>query len=262
PPCRAALPAAAEEACGDPLLRISSRYVCSSTSKYAWIGSSATTVVSNVELSTRLPAVTTARETLPSIGAVTRVNDRSSLAASSAASTDASAASATSASASSCSYSSRDVAFSASRRSARSRYARASSSCAFARSRSAVSRATSASNGRESIVNNRSPRDTRPPSSKCTDSTKPPTRGRISTWLAASSRPVKSAQSRSSRTATSAAVTAGGGGAEEDCWASPLVQPARTAAASTDGIRDATDCDLIGNPLFVLRLESVQMQRR
>src|SRR5690606_10731680 len=142
-------------------------------------------------------------------------------------------------------------------------YERASSSSASARSRSALRRATSASNGRGSIVKSRSPRATRPPSSKCTDSTKPPTRACTSRWLAASRRPLKSAQSRSCRTVTSDAVTAAGGGADGDCSASPLAQPASTAAASNDGTRVATGCVLIGNPLFVLgvRIRSQQQQK-
>jgi len=58
-----------------------------------------------------LPAVTIARDTRPAIGAVTRVNDKLSLADSSAAAAAASFACATAALAASCSYSSRDVAF-------------------------------------------------------------------------------------------------------------------------------------------------------
>ena len=143
-PTRTALPAAPRCIC--------SRYVCSSTSKYAYIGESDTTVVSSVALSTRLPAVTMARDTRPAIGDVTRVNERLSFAASSSAPAAASRALATAAFAASCSYSSRDVAFCASSRSARSAYERARPSSAAARSRSAVSRSTSAWNGRGSIL--------------------------------------------------------------------------------------------------------------
>ncbi len=54
-------------------------------SKYAYTGESDTTVVSSVAPSTRLPAVTMARDTRPAIGDVTRVNERFSCAASRAA---------------------------------------------------------------------------------------------------------------------------------------------------------------------------------
>ena len=109
-------------------------------------------VVSTTEASTRLPAVTIARDTRPAIGAVTRVNDRSSSAASSAALIDASCAAATVASAATL------LDLLLRRRVAREQpLARdrdttaASLSCASARSRSAVRRSTSALNGRGSI---------------------------------------------------------------------------------------------------------------
>ncbi len=195
-------------------------------SKYAYTGESDTTVVNSVAPSTRLPAVTMARDTRPAIGDVTRVNERFSCAASRAAPAAASFACATAASASICSASSRDVAFCASSRCARWRYVRASSTSARGRA-PAARRATSAWNGRGSIRKSRSPFATRAPSVNPTDSTYPPTCGRTATFSTASSRPVKSAQSLSSWVATTAVVTEGAGGATGALLASPAAQPAR-----------------------------------
>ena len=168
-------------------------------SKYAYTGVSDTTVVSSVELSTRLPAVTIARDTRPAIGAVTRVNERLSCAASSAA---------------------------LRRRELRPRDGRVGRELLELLARRRVLReqplrailvrareldlgvgavalrgrgaSTSALNGRGSIWNSRSPFATRAPSVNRDRLDEPPTRGRTTTFSTASSRPVKSAQSLSS----------------------------------------------------------------
>ena len=160
---------------------------------------------------TRLPEVSSARPTRPSMGAVTRVKDRSSWALSSCAWIAATADFASLAALTRASASSAEIAFFCRRRSPRS--ASATVRCWVARAccSCACRRLTSAWNGRGSIWNKRSPFFTSAPSSKATLSMKPDTRGRISTDSGASRRPVSSSHSVTGCSMTSATLTAGGG---------------------------------------------------
>jgi hypothetical protein len=88
------------------------------------------------------------------------------------------------------------------------------------------------------MVNSNWPLDTRAPSVKCTVSITPPTRGRSSTYSAASSRPLNSSLSASVRCTAGATLT--GAGPCGPPWASALpVQPASQADAAASGSSQA-----------------------
>ena len=107
--------------------------------------------------------------------------------------------------------------------------ARASSLCAsseraFIDVSCACARAASASNGRGSIENSRSPFLTSAPSLKCTLSIVPATRGRSSTYSAASSRPLNSSLSATARCTAGATLTGGACGGPP-CASASAPQP-------------------------------------
>ena len=173
-----------------------------------------------------------ARDVRPEIGARTAVYSRLSRATRSAASAPSTSA---------CEVREPEVHWSTSWRDtaceSSSFWARTSSLCAsssFALFDASVdcARATSASNGRGSIVNIRSPLRTKAPSTKWTLSMMPATRGRSSTYSVASRRPLNSSLSVMVRCTAGATLTGGARGAPPCASAGPP-QPLSNGTATT-----------------------------
>ena len=117
-------------------------------------------------------------------------------------------------------------------------------SCALFDASCDCARATSASNGRGSIVNSRSPFWTNAPSTKWTLSMVPATRGRSSTYSVASRRPLNSSLSVTVRCTAGATLTGGAGGAPPCASAGPpqaLSNGTATIAAAAKATARAFD---------------------